>query len=217
MDPLHLTIALLPVATYFLVMGLINRTSRPFLTNGLRDALALAIAVSGFAMVGPLKLFIPETAISRFGVYVWFMLLALYCLGASLVALLIRPRLIFYNVTSRELRPYLASVVERIDNQARWAGDSLLLPGLGVHLHLEEFSPMRGVQLVATGTRQDLTGWRELELQLRRSLNELTTSKNTHGLGLILISLCITLVLAFSLITFRTGVPQALREFLYLR
>ena len=216
MDPLHLTIALVPVAAYFLVMGLVNRMPRPFLTNGLRDALALSIAISGFAIVGPLKLFVPETAISRFGVYVWFMLVALYCLGAALVALLIRPRLIFYNVTSRELRPYLASVVERLDQQARWAGDSLMLPSLGVHLHLEDFSPMRGVQLVSTGTRQDIAGWRELETELRRTLHELPSPKHGHGWGLLLMALTMILTIGVSLVTFRPGIRQALREFLYL-
>ncbi len=43
-----------------------------------------------------------------------------------------------YNLTSGELRPVLAGLVRDLDPEARWAGDSLSLPGLGVQLFLED-------------------------------------------------------------------------------
>ena len=47
MDPLHLCIALGPVARYFLLLGSINLSRRPFVTSGTRDAAALGIAIVG--------------------------------------------------------------------------------------------------------------------------------------------------------------------------
>ena len=62
-----------------------------------------------------------------------------------MLLLLLRPRLIIYNISCEQLRPVLVEVVERMDSDARWAGDCLYLPGLGVQLHLESAGWMRNV------------------------------------------------------------------------
>ena len=54
MDPLHVAIAIVPVAMYLLLVGWINLSSRPFVATGARDLAALAVAVSGFMIVGPI-------------------------------------------------------------------------------------------------------------------------------------------------------------------
>ncbi len=53
-DPLHFCIALGPLAAYLLLLGAVNLSSRPFLTNGARDTAALGIGILGFAIVGPM-------------------------------------------------------------------------------------------------------------------------------------------------------------------
>ena len=151
MDALHVCIALGPVAMYFLVLGVLNLSSRPFLTTGARDTAALGLAIAGFAVAGPMELFLPEKAAVEFGPFVWVLLLALYFLGLLLVVLLIRPRLVIYNTTGEQLRPVLAEVVARLDSDARWAGDSLTMPQLGVQLHVEPLIVMKNVQLIAAG------------------------------------------------------------------
>jgi hypothetical protein len=60
MDPLHVAIALGPLATYLLVLGVLNLSSRPLLTTGGRDAAALAMAIAGLMVVGPMELFLVE-------------------------------------------------------------------------------------------------------------------------------------------------------------
>ena len=97
MDPLRLCIALGPLAAYTLILGLINLSSRPFLTTGGRDIGALGVAVIGFMMVGPAELFLPAMAIQRFGPYVWLLALGLYCLVITLCILTAKPRMIIYN------------------------------------------------------------------------------------------------------------------------
>ena len=57
--------------------------------------------------------------------------------------LLLRPRLVIYNISADKLRPILADVVGQFDGDARWAGDSLAIPGLGVQLYMDNFAPLR--------------------------------------------------------------------------
>ena len=127
---------------------------------------------------------------------------------------MLRPRLVFYNVTVIQLRPVLGSVVQQLDNQARWAGDSLLLPQLGIQLHLEEFSVMRNVQLVSSGPKQNFTGWRRLELEMRRSLSSTWATRNPRGASLIAISLAITVVIAISMVNGQQSIAQAVTDLL---
>ena len=214
MDPLSLCIALGPLAVYLLLLGLISLSSRPFLTSGFRDGAALAMAVAGFIIVGPLRLFVPATAIFRFGPFVWPMLLALYGLGAILALLLLRPRLVVYNVTLDQFRPILASVVQEVDDQARWAGDSLVMPKLGVQLHLESFPSMRNVQLLSSGANQDFAGWRRLEAEIGRRLSTVSVSRSPRGAGLIALSLLMAMAITFSMLADQQSVAQEVAELL---
>src|SRR5438105_6368858 len=137
MDPLHLCIALGPLATYLLVLGVINLSRRPVLTTGARDAAALATAVSGLVVAGPMELFLVEEAAAAYGGWIWGLMVAAYALAVVLIILMLRPRLVIYNATLDQLRPVLAEAVARLDSEARWAGDSLVMPQLGVQLHIE--------------------------------------------------------------------------------
>ena len=112
--------------------------------------------------VGPLELFRPEAATRSFGNYIWLFLLLFYWLWLLLVVLLARPRLVVYNISTEELHPVLAEAAARLDPAARWAGNHLSLPGLGVQLHLDSFDLMRNVSLVSSGSRQNIDGWRRL-------------------------------------------------------
>ena len=143
MDPFRLCIALGPLAMYLLLLGAVDLSRRPLLVSGLRDAATLALAVSGLVIIGPIELFFPFEAAVQFGPRVWLLLLALYALCVVLVLLLLRPRLVVYNISIDGLRAILAELVDRLDPDARWAGDSLALPGLGVQLYVDNFVAMR--------------------------------------------------------------------------
>ncbi len=216
MDPLHFCIALGPLAAYLLLLGIINLSARPFVTTAARDMAALGVAISGFVVAGPMELFWPEAAALHLGGLVWPLLLAFYALCLTLFVLLIRPRLVIYNCTADQLRPILASVVAELDKEARWAGESLVLPSLGVQLHLESFRTLRNAQLVASGPRQSHIGWQRLEAALRRALRDLKTSPNPYGFFLVSASLIISTVIAFWLVSDQQGVAQALSEMLRL-
>ena len=208
MDPLRLCLALGPLAVYLMLLGAINLTRRAFLVSGGRDLAALAVALAGAAVVGPFELFLPEASFVQFGAYVWLMVLALYTLWATMLILMLRPRLVIYNITVDKLRPILADVVERLDGDARWAGDSLVLPGLGVQLHLDNFHSMKNVSLKSVGGSQNFQGWKKLETALSAALGQEDVTRNYRGLGL----LGAGLLIAAGLILMIVRNPQVLSQ-----
>lgn len=183
-DPFRLCLALGPVAVYMVLVGAVNLFRRPLLVSGTRDTAALGLAVSGLILVGPIELFVPVEAVLAFGSKVWIFLILLYVLVLVLVLLMSRPRLVIYNVTIAELRPALADVAAAQDDDARWAGDSLVLPNLGVRLHMECVPAMRNVSLVSSGPQQSYLGWRRLERALGTALSRVEVSRNPRGFSL---------------------------------
>ena len=214
MDPLHLCIALGPVAIYLLLLGMINLSRRPFVTSGARDAAALGIAIGGFVVVGPMELFLPEAAAVRMGFWVWPTCIAFYLLCLSLVVLLLRPRIVIYNVTFEQLRPSLADIVVRLDSESRWAGDSLVMPNLGVQLTVESQGMMKNVQLASAGTEQSFQGWRLLESELAAVLRTAKGTRNAYGMSFVLFGLLMAAAVVYYLSRDPQGVAQALNEML---
>ncbi len=214
MDPLHWAIAVVPLAVYLLLLGLINLSPRPFITTGVRDNLALAIGIAGLVVVGPMELFLPERAASTFGAYVWLLLIALYLLCSVFVVLMGRPRLVIYNTSPTELKPILERVAKQLDPQASWTEDTVVLPQMYVQLHLENFAALRNVSLVAVGPRQSWLGWRKLEQELGAALRESPGFANPYGLTLIVGSLLMAAFTTYLLASDREAVAQALWEML---
>ena len=190
-DPFRQAIALVPVAAYVLLLAIVNARRRPFLTSGGSDFTALGVALSGLMFVGPMELFRPEAATREFGNYIWLFLVLFYWLWLLLVVLLSRPRLVVYNISVEELRPVLAEAANRLDPDARWAGNHLTLPGLGVHLHLDSFDLMRNASLVSSGSRQNIDGWRRVARELSRSLAAIRVKPNPRAIGLAVVSLAL--------------------------
>jgi hypothetical protein len=184
MDSFRLCLALGPVAMYLLLLGAVNLSRRSLLVSGVRDAAALALAVSGMVVIGPMELFFPFESAAKLGSYVWLLLLALYVMCVVLWLLLLRPRLVIYNISADKLRPILADVVGQCNGDARWAGDSLAIPGLGVQLYMDNFALLGSVSLISAGGNQNHLGWRRLETNLRAALAREEVARNPRGLSL---------------------------------
>ena len=213
-DPLHFAIAVGPLHVYLLLLAAVNLLRRPVVVSGSRDVAALGLAVSGLVVAGPMELFVPQAAFSAMGAFVWALLLGLYALCLTLIVLLMRPRLVIYNASSDQFRPILAGVVAELDKEARWAGDSLALPQLGVQLHLDVQPLLRTVQLVASGPRQSYTGWRRLESALRRAVRSSRHAPNPAGFAFLLLGLLLAGTALVWTIHSREAVAQALFEML---
>jgi hypothetical protein len=112
--------------------------------------------------------------------------------------MLLRPRLVIYNVAAEPLRPLLDNVAREMDADRRWAGSTLVLPNLGVQLTLESWTSMRNVQLVSAGPEQNLEGWRSLEKALRRELAPLAVGPSPRALSCLFFALLLVAVMGFS-------------------
>jgi len=141
-------------------------------------------------------------------------MLVAYALVVLLVVLLLRPRIIVYNIALAQLRPLLADVVARLDPEARWAGESLVMPRLGVQLHLEPAPLLNNVQLVSSGSAQSLAGWRHLETELAAALRRTRTAAHPLGVSLLGLGILVAGTVAFLLVSNPGGVLQALNEML---
>ena len=188
MDSLHFCIAVVPLSVYLLMMGLLNLRRHPFVTTGARDAATLGIGVVGFVIAGPMELFFPEGAASQFGGWVWVSLIVFYGLCVSLVVLLMRPRLVVYNVALEELRPILSKIAMELDPKSRWIGDALVIPRLKVHMHLEAVELLRNVQMLSGGNQQSMEGWLRVERELKQHMAKVTVGPNVMGIPFLIAS-----------------------------
>jgi hypothetical protein len=194
MDPLHATIALGPVAIYLLMLGVINLSTRPFVTSGIRDTAALGVAVSGFVVAGPMELFLPATSPMWAA---WAALILSYALGVTLIVLLQRPRIVIYNVTPEQLRPVFANVIRGLDKEARVAGESVFFPNLGVHLHVEPLPMLKNVQLKPSGPVQSYQGWHEIQRALKAGLRENRGTANPYGVTFLMMGALLTALIGW--------------------
>ena len=133
------------------------------------DLAALVAAVAGLAIAGPLDLLQPVAVRGPWRI----VLPAVLCgLLAALAILVARPRLVVYNMTLDQLRPVVAQVAASLDRQARWAGETVALPGRGIQVTLDGRAA-RCVSLAASGGRTSPEGWAEFCRRVRRSVRVL--------------------------------------------
>lgn len=216
LGPLHVALAIGPLAIYLMVLGLLNLSRRPVLTTGGRDLFALGIALSGFFIIGPLDLFMPLAAAMHFGVWIWPLLLGLYLLILLLVILISRPRLVVYNALPGELRVILQRMIDRLGLEHTWAGNSLSLPKWGIELHMTTFLLMRNVSLSATGTRQSFQGWRWLRRELEMEFTQVEVPPNSIGVTFLTFSALMLGGLILRLLQNPSEVARSLKELLRL-
>jgi hypothetical protein len=193
---------------------MLNLSSRPFVTTGLRDSAALGVALMGFVIVGPMELFLPERLLARLPLpwLVWPILISFYLLCLTLVVLLQRPRLVIYNVSPEQLRASLGDILGQLDKEARIAGESIYLPNLGVQLYIEALPVLKNVQLKSTGPLQSYQGWRELEAALRSALRETRGAANPYGISLILFGAVILGIVSYMMTFEGESIAQAWLE-----
>ncbi|MHC2067801.1 hypothetical protein ACYFX5_10035 [Bremerella sp. T1] len=213
-DPVRLAIAICPLAAYLALIGVINLRRGPFITSGGRDLLALSIGLSGLAMIGPLALMMPSWSIAVYRSYAWLLMLALYFLMVTFFILTRRPRIVAYNTSIKNLRPLLREVADGLDPGARWAGESLFLPSLHLHVVMEEDYGTRNVLIKSVGPRQDFNGWRQLELGLVQVARQhKKQSINPYGIFLVSVGIFMLLAVCFQVYLHGNFVDTFMHDF----
>ncbi len=170
--------ALVPLGCYLVVLGWLHLRRRPAAVSGGIDLAALAAAVSGFVLAGPLALLQPAVGTAAWATLMMLGTLVVIVAGGLLAT---RPRLVIYNVTVEQLRPLLAEVVGQLDGSARWAGESVVLPAQGLQLLMDGRGIARCVSIVAVGTRASPEAWAEFSRRVRRGARTLRVRRNLWG------------------------------------
>ncbi|MEK6239442.1 MAG: hypothetical protein N2C14_32390 [Planctomycetales bacterium] len=211
-DFTRIGVAVIPLALYALILGVINLRSRPFLATGSQDAVALGGAAGGFILIGPMELLLPQTAYHNYEGFVFVMLASLYGLCLTLYVLTARPCLIIYNISLDEFRPALSQAFDALKADARWAGNTVSLPSLGIEMHVSSFGVLRNVQLSPVGLNQSLTGWRRLELALNDALRTSEVRRNSRGAVYVAVGTLMILLSTAAICSDRQALVEAIRD-----
>jgi len=171
LDLIRFAIALLPLAAYTHVLGLLRLRSVPTVLSGAMDFLLLGLAVIGFVAIGPIELFFPRAAYSLLGIWVWVVLIALYFFVVMLVALNTAPKLIVYGLSASDLKTIVCEMLTEQQVQAAWLGDVVELPELGIRACIEQAGRASVSHIQSTGKQQNIMGWYTLERLLVKKLS----------------------------------------------
>ena len=180
-------VAIIPVAIYFILIGVLRLRTRPLVTSGWRDTLTLGIASAGLVAVGPMQLFTPPQAVERWHAWVWLALLCLYVLGLTLILLSGKPRLIAYGLDHHQFRDVLFQSAKRVDDQCHWSADVLSMPLSGMQLALEGTGSLRVQQATHVGMLQNLEHWMKLEREFVHMGGKVACPRSTAGWPLLLV------------------------------
>jgi hypothetical protein len=202
MDVFPLVVSLLPLATYFLLLGGLRVLRRPLVTTGARDGLAIGIAVSGLVMVGPGQLFFPSMAAAELGWYVWVVLGVFYLLCVSLILLTWQPRVVIYGLRSDDALQHLLAVAQTVDSDATVDAGTrkVVLPQRQVTLRVDSLGITDAVQIEAFEKNLHPRFWRHLVMELRRRTATTRVPLSVGGAGMLIVgSVLLTVVLTEAL------------------
>lgn len=194
MNSLQVAIASVPLAIYFVLIGTIRLRSRPLVTSGWRDMLTLGIACSGLAAVGPMQLFFPTHAASRWPGWVWLPMFGLYFLALLIVTMWSRPRLIAYGMSKNQFQATLLAAAQTIDPNASWYGEVLSLPGSGLQLSAESTLGYYVNSVGVVGTLNNLPDWIKLEREFVKSGSRTACTPGKTGWLMIAVGLALLLL-----------------------
>jgi hypothetical protein len=215
--PFSLMIALLPLAAYLTLFGIIRLLGRPMATTGGRDTFAVAIAIAGFIAVGPAELFFPMAAATLFGAAIWPVLAFLYLLLVTLVILSSRPRLVVYGCGPRALLQPLLSAARSIDAEAHCDEDAgqIELPQAGVHLRVDGHRGTDTSEVFAYETNLSPSFWHQLLQSVRAELAKQEVTSPRRGGTSFAIGLAMLLFLSLQLFVARDAVVQGFHDWLW--
>jgi hypothetical protein len=191
----HLVICanLLPIGTYLCVIGLFHAIGRPLITTGVRDYLALAIALSGLVITGPIDYILHYRMLPDFLVHSHWIGLGLYLLLVAALLPRSHEKLIIYNSSEPSVAAALRTILGQWGVPVQELPGGWILPERGVSLELDSFPALRNVTVRFHGMRD-----RVLFGKIHDELIELLTATRT---GWSAIGLCMAaaggIVLAF--------------------
>ena len=217
LEPFVLLVALLPLAAYLTLFGLMRLAGKPFVTTGGRDIFATAIAISGLVAVGPAELFFPTAAAAAFGLAIWPVLGFLYLLLITLVILSTRPRLIVYGRGPSSACNALWRAARSIDPQATCdeAAGQVKLPASGIHLRIDGYRGGDISEITAYEGAISPSFWHRLFTALRNELGQAEATAPRRGGTMFLVGSAMLALISIQLFVAHEQVVQGFREWLW--
>lgn len=174
MDPFSLVLFLTPLLVYMVVISFVRVSGRIYVSTGGKEIAALALAVSGMLIVGPVELFFPMAAATVFGPLVWGILALFYMLCVSLFVIGATPKIIVYGSNADGLLEPLLNAARALDENAQADKGSLqvYLPTSGVHLRIGTSSSLDHASIMAFEDNLSAKFWLLLRTELRNQLGD---------------------------------------------
>jgi hypothetical protein len=182
-DLLLICANLLPIGTYFCVIGFLHAAGRPLVTTSVRDFLALALALCGLVINGPLHYLLNSRMLPEFFSSSWWSGIALY----ALLVMALMPRssgsLVIYNSPESSVITAVRTILYRLGSSFQEVPGGWILNDRGVLLELESFPPLNHMSLHFRGICDQ-----ELFRRVHSELSELlaTTRTQLSPVGLVL-------------------------------
>lgn len=188
-----------PVAVYFLLLGLLNSRSRPQLLSGRQDFTILIVALSPLFVLPVLRCW-GLSAVTALG--------AIAAVAAA--AVLLGPRgntWVIYNLPSRQARQALARALESLGLGFHDCPDGVGLDDGRGQIRLGSFSLLRNTSVRLTADDPDLAA--RLELALARTLADCRVETSPMAMALLLVA---TAMLVAPLALMAHQAPELVRQ-----
>ncbi len=211
----YFVLAFGPLALYVVVIGLMHLSRRMMVVTGERDVAALALALCGLFLVGPVELFFPSPAMVRFGLGVWFAILALYSLTVLLIILNLRPQFVVYGGTHDAVLEGLFKVAQELDPETTQHDDMIHLPGLAMHLRVDANHSNTATRVSLTSNRISVTTWYQLQRNLQATLRGQRAASHFHGAALMLLGTLILVVMGVAIVKNPVAIAEGMQSWLY--
>ncbi|WP_164103970.1 hypothetical protein [Candidatus Laterigemmans baculatus] len=217
-DPFATVIALLPLATYLLLLGGIRFRRRPLATTGVRDGAAVALAISGLMVVGPLHLFFPSTAAIQLGWWTWVLLVVLYLLCVSLLLFSFPQRIVIYGVRARDILEPLEAAARTVDPAAVSTVERMQvsLPERRVHLRVEPLGWTHAVAIEAFEKHLHPEFWNHLLRELRERTHAMQPPSHRSASGMVAAGSILMAIAVYQIVGQPTETLAGFREWLGL-
>jgi hypothetical protein len=153
LNHLIICINLLPIGTYLCVLGLFHAVGRPLITTGVRDYLALAIALAGLVITGPINYILHYRMLPDFLVHSHWIGLGLYLLLVAALLPRSHEKLIIYNSSESAVAAAIRTMLGRLNATVQELPGGWIVPERGVSVELDSFPALSNVTLRFHGMR----------------------------------------------------------------
>ncbi len=177
--PFRIALVVVPVAVYFLVLGLLNSRRHPQLLRGRGDFALLLVALSPLFVL---------PALSYLGVSTVTVLLAVTAVAGCIWLLSPRGQTwVIYNMPLGEACEVVARTLSGMGLEVRRRQGGFELPGCGAGVELGGFSLLRNVSVRLCGPGAPTLA-RQFEQQLSQTLSSIRTEASPMAVSLLLVA-----------------------------